>query len=271
MQDPRKLIVRAYDDARRSGKLDWRLMTAAVLKNRLLDLTNREFDEVHYGASTFMEFIARYPDLLSVDDRNFPPTVELHGSEAEQLSPPNGDLHPAPYHIRSDLWQAALDYSSGAHYVWDDEKQEARRSLGSEHLPLIDTVSYDLQRRWRREFLDNIKQPLNITEYEALEGEQWLQLHLGTSRLPARLVPHWNRFFRDSVLRFLRNWFSHSGLQVPDDLVSTLSRRSATTPSETEKLRELVISTARMMTHKELSELKLPSEAVLRATKRRDQ
>ena len=85
MQDPQQLISRAYQQARRSGKPDWHRMTAAVLKNRLLEITSREFNEARYDASNFMEFVSRYPELLSVDDSEFPPVVTLRGSEADRL------------------------------------------------------------------------------------------------------------------------------------------------------------------------------------------
>ena len=39
----RHLIMQAFEVARRSGRPDWHTMTVAVLKNRLLNLTNRSF------------------------------------------------------------------------------------------------------------------------------------------------------------------------------------------------------------------------------------
>ena len=125
MQDAQQLIVRAYKEARHSGKPDWRRMTTAVLKNRLLDLTGRDFDETDYGASSFMGFVSRYPDMLQVDDSVFPPIVELYGMEADRLPSAGDEYTPTAYHIRSDLWQAALDYSSGMQYVWDLNTEES--------------------------------------------------------------------------------------------------------------------------------------------------
>ena len=271
MQDPQNLIVRAFQEAHHSGKPQWRKMTIAVLKNRLLDLTGRDFDEASYGASSFMDLVLRYPDMLQVDDSVFPPVVELYGAEGDRLSSTDDDHKTTYYHIRSDLWRAVLDYSSGMKYVWDFDKNQARPSQGSELSPVIDTTTADIQRLWRQQFLDEVKQPLNLSLTEMRESDEWLQLQLGTSHLPARLIPRWNRFFRDKVLDHLRSWFSGAGIAVPDDMVSSARSRKGSSPSETENLRELVISVAHEMTHDELSELKLPSEAVLRATKRRRQ
>ena len=164
-----------------------------------------------------------------------------------------------------------LDYSSGTQYVWDLDKKEATPSQGSEHSPIIDTITADMQREWRQQFLDEAKQVLSLTDTETRQSDEWVELHLGTSQLPVRLVPRWNRFFRDNVLGHLRGWFSSAGLDAPEDMVSSSIRHKESRPSETEDLRELVISVARQMTHEELSELKLPSEAVLRATKRHKQ
>ena len=269
MLDPRQLIARAYEDARLAGKPDWRFMTSAVLKNRLLDLTDREFAEGRYGASNFMGFISRYPEMLRIDDSQFfPPIVEFYDSQSDGQSSEDSDAQPTAYHIRSDLWQAVLDYSSGARYVWDDENEEARPSLGSENYLEIDTVTADLQREWRRKFLSENTKSLDLTNPEIQDTEEWIQQYLGTSRLPTRLVPHWNSFFRDMVLTFIRNWFSSSGLKSPDDLVLPVRRGYSIKASETEELREFVISAARLMTDKELSELKLPSKVLLRVSKR---
>ena len=267
LQDPQHLIASSYQEARRSGKRDWRRMTTAVLKNRLLDLTGRSFTEAQYGASSFMDFVSRYPNMLQVDDSVFPPIVELHGAEADRLSPADSDYTSTTYHIRSDLWQAVLDYSSGTTYVWDLDRKEARPTQEFDPNPIVDTVTADIQRQWRQEFLDDVTRSLELTHTEVGQTSEWIRLQLGTSRLPTQLIPMWNRFFRDKVLAHLHRWFSESGLEPPDDIASSVSKRLASSPSETEKLRELVLSVVRKMTHEELSGLSLPSEAVLRATK----
>ena len=66
-------------------------MTIAVLKNRLLDLTAREFTEARYGATSFKDFVSHYPDILQLDDSVFPPVVELCGVEADRMSSTDDD------------------------------------------------------------------------------------------------------------------------------------------------------------------------------------
>ena len=267
MQDAQQLIVRAYKEARHSGKPDWRRMTTAVLKNRLLDLTGRDFDETDYGASSFMGFVSCYPDMLQVDDSVFPPIVELYGVEADRLPSAGDEYTPTAYHIRSDLWQAALDYSSGMQYVWDLNTKEARPAQGIESSPIIGTVTFDLQKQWRHEFRDIVAGLLELTDADMNQTDEWIRLQLGTARLPSRLIPRWNRFFRDKVRDHLREWFSDAELEPPDNMVSSAGRRVASGSSKTEELRALVVSVVRKMTHEELSALSLPGEAVLRATR----
>ena len=269
MQDPEQLILAAYEVARRSGKPDWQSMTTAVLKNRLLEITDREFDEARYGVANFMEFVSQFPDLLLVDVSEFPPIVELRDSERHLLpSIQDGDT-PTVYHIRSDLWSAALDYSSGTKYLWDVDTDESRPVQGSETGPIIDTIDADIQRRWRQEFLEERTESFDLSDAEINQVSDWVDLLLGTSHLPEQLVHPWNHFFRDHVLGHLRGWFSKNGITHPRDLVSKPGQRPTKGTTATDELREFVISVARQMTHEELSQLKLPAESVLRTTKRR--
>ena len=48
-------------------------MSVAVLKNRLLDLTDREFRESDYGAATFLEFVRLESAILDIDVNYTPP------------------------------------------------------------------------------------------------------------------------------------------------------------------------------------------------------
>jgi hypothetical protein len=90
--DPRKLIRAAFKMARDRGKPDWRRMTTAVLKNRMLLLSERSFHERTYGASTFLAFIPQFDDLVKLDNTTWPPTVEY----VEDLSSSDGNPRPAP-------------------------------------------------------------------------------------------------------------------------------------------------------------------------------
>lgn len=70
----RELIRAAFEQARNSGKRDWSEMTAAVLKNRILDMTGREFSEDRYGSPSFIHLVRRVPDLLEIVNAR-PPTL----------------------------------------------------------------------------------------------------------------------------------------------------------------------------------------------------
>lgn len=52
LDDARELVLRAFAWARASGRENWRVMTVALLKNRLLDLTEKKFDESRWGAGS---------------------------------------------------------------------------------------------------------------------------------------------------------------------------------------------------------------------------
>ena len=268
VSDARALITRAFEEAYFSGKPDWRQMTTAVLKNRLLSLTDREFDESTYGAMSFMEFLTRFSEILRVDRSKFPPVVELQGDEWGFLSKNVEAGTGKPYRIRFDLWRAALDYSSGVRYGWDEDKNEARQLSGQERYPVIDTITAETQKEWRRQFLSENTRSMNLTQLEIEQSDEWLQLHLQTHRLPAKLVPHWNRFFRDKVLAHLENWFTQANVPQPRDLVTSVGHPIAGDASGADELRNLVMSVVQKMTCEELSNLELPAQAVLRATQK---
>jgi len=79
------LILAAFAQARTSGREDWRQMTVAVLKNRILSLTNRTFDERRWGAASFREFVDQFDDVVSPDTSTRPPIVELIGPDPHAL------------------------------------------------------------------------------------------------------------------------------------------------------------------------------------------
>ncbi len=280
MEDGRQLILQAFEQARDAGKPDWYRMTTAVLKNRLLALTGNTFDEAAYGAATFTGFMSEYDDLVDLDRSSFPPVVELRQMEPDmpvpvrnahspQHSPHRGAPSGRP-RVRSDLWRAALDYSSRTQYVWDEVEGKARPSRPGDDSPVIPTVSQGSHQEWREEFIADIESR-PITPEEEYQLDTWIQNQLPTSHLPRPLIGQWNGFLRDKVHRYLLDWFEDSGLEPPQDLfaASAVERppRQWSSSSDTEDLRQLVLRTVREMTDDELAQLSLPSRAVLRATK----
>ena len=263
MDEAQILLLRAYEKARLSGKPNWTSMTTAVLKNRLLALTDGTFDEAEYGASNFTEFVLQNQSILSLDRSVFPPLVEL--IETTSISHPPADVAVAEsgYRIRSDLWRAVLDYSSGTQYVWDVAASLAIPADKNDNERTIPTATQSVQRKWREAFRNTIEGTTNAEEESQINS--WIDRHLAASHLPDRLMAKWNDCFREHVRNHLLNWFSESDLNPPDDLISPFKRKSDVLSPETEGLREFVLSVIRTMTHEELTRLLLPPAAVLRS------
>ena len=68
----RGLVLQAFADAWAKGKEDWRTMQLSVLKNRLLQRTERRFREADYGADSLAELVRRLPDDLAIAKGRFP-------------------------------------------------------------------------------------------------------------------------------------------------------------------------------------------------------
>ena len=268
MEDARQLIRRAFEQARASGKPDWHRMTSAVLKNRLLSLTDNSFNEEEYGASTFMMFISKCSDLVDVDKSRFPPIVELRDSELEDLAPSHVDSTSSRPRIRSDLWQASLDYSSGTQYVWDLTDRMARPIRFGESSPTIPSVTQAVLQEWRQDFIDDQRKTDSISPEQESQVDFWITQHLPTSYLPSPLIPQWNGFLRDKVYEHLLSWFNDSEIDPPSDLISKGSERTTSRPSDTEALRRLILRVVGQMTERELAQLNLPPKAILRATRK---
>ncbi len=266
MEDATLLIQQAFERARISGKPDWPRMTTAVLKNRLLDLTGNTFNETEYGADTFTGFIFGYSDIVDIDKSKSPPIVALRHPELDSLAPGYVSSRPR---VRSDLWQAVLDYSSGREYVWDKLEKRARPSQDGDDgsTVAISGVTQAAHQQWREEFADTTRTSLTSEQKSRLDI--WIQAQLPTSHLPHHLIPQWNGFLRDKAYQHLKNWFDESGLEPPSDLITHPTERPTSRAPDTEALRQLVLRVVGEMTEYELAQLSLPSKAVLRATRSR--
>ena len=165
--DPHDLVRRAYLMAQKRGKSDWYRMTLAVLKNRLLDLTGRQFNETDYGAANFHEFIRQMPDLLVLDLNVFPPVAEIKwGREANKKAhlPEVGSLEKKTdgeseliYEgngIRSDLWTAIVDYRSEKVYVWDSDRRCVRIDEEGVEGDVLPTLDEEELYKWRNQFAE---------------------------------------------------------------------------------------------------------------------
>lgn len=260
-QDPRPLIKQAFDMARRSGK-DGRRMSLAVLKNRMLQLTRKQFQEVDYGATSFLALLQSVPDTVRIDATH-PVTIEL-------ISIPGGDHEiEAPTleskRIREDLWRAALDYSSGVRYLWDGVDGVARIAAEGEEGRILPSATREELALWRKEFVEQNANS-EFTDDERDRLRRWCDEAQSTYFLPGKLRGPWNGELKRRVRGRLEAWFLAQGLAVPSDLVvSTQPRVSEIVKESVEDLRNLVLRCVRAMTHEELRALSLPPAAVLRA------
>ena len=267
MEQPERLIIRAFEQARDAGKLDWSRMTTAVLKNRLLVLTNGEFRESDYGADTVSEFVARFGDVVALDETTRPPTVRLTETARDGVSAAGADPSAGSQRvrlwIRDDLWQAVIDRSGGKTYIWDAETLKARPGEATESNPAMPTIDEDVDKEWRRGFRDSLAP--DSDEFEMTRA--WADGLSPPYHLPRRLAPRWHGFLTRQVRQRLLEWFEREGVAPPSDFAVLAARRPRPDSDAAEALRQLALRTVREMTEEELSQLNLPLSAVLRAMK----
>ncbi|HEX2766792.1 MAG TPA: hypothetical protein VHR55_09190 [Candidatus Limnocylindria bacterium] len=106
--DPREMILAAFAAARASGKKDWRQMTTAVLKSRLMKLTDGSFDEGQYTKRGMRGFVAKFPDLVALDDHRTHPLVTLLWAGES----PRNEPAEAAYEVVPDEWRRSVRSSS---------------------------------------------------------------------------------------------------------------------------------------------------------------
>lgn len=274
MQEPRDLsvardlVVRAFDAARASGRGSWASMTAAVLKNRMLQLTAHSFDQHEFGFERFGDFLDNLPDLVDVDRTTMPPTVTFI-ADRSALALPQTEGSGRGARIRSDLWHAFVDYASGGPWVWDAAAGSARLGTDGDGLVRIPTMTFDDMAEVRKEFVDQCLAAGNRPDAERLR--KWASDGLGNFAIAADVRHEWNGFLKDVVIRRLRAFFQATGHSMPDDAlqgsVPTSYQRSRS-DDDADRLREMVGSVVRSMTTAELMALPLPAAAVLRSQTR---
>lgn len=262
----RGLIRDAFSAARHKGKPDWDRMTLAVLKNRLLDLTNKSFSESDFGALDLKQFVRQFPDLLELNDNVRHAEVQYLSGDSQD----NGDGPPTKITVRTDLWKAILDFSSGHRYVWDLEAKEARlNTLEDDSAYMLPIVTAEQMQEWRTGFADN-----NASgEKDEKLLSDWAIKHFPASSLPGLLRREWSNLLKDHVVEITSAWFAEKNIELPVDLVQSVPTpiRMSRATSELNALRQLVISCVSSMTRDELSELRLPPTALLRSKTMSDQ
>jgi hypothetical protein len=263
-----RLIEAAFGVARSQGRDDWRTMTDAVLKNRILDLTDRGFHERDWGATSFRGFLQLFSNLVDIDTTSRPALVRWIGEGGEEsplaVAGPSFQLGPHR-RIRDDLWTAVLDYSSGQTYYWNGEGAETgdggEGSNGNHRLPTLTREEFAV---WRAEFVDQAS-----AENPMAEGvlESWRDSEAGTAALPRPLRSVWIGELKGKVLSRVLDWFRQQKLDPPVDLVQDAAPHRPA-DARTEEIRELILKCVQVMSRPQLEELRLPADVVLRARTR---
>lgn len=284
----RTLVKAAFERALISGKPNWDEMTSAVLKNRLLDLTSRQFSEDRYGSPSFIHLVRRVPDLLQVVDDRPPfrlkirvPITEQAGTGtplessplpiADATLPAIAEGNWRNVRIRNDLWRAIMDNASGNTYVLDSDTGLARpKRVTDIGLPEFPTVSQQIVHSWRREFVESLAVPIKAEFADELGA--WVESNGRQSDLPRRVRGRWAAFTKRKVDQILRDWFREQGESPPQDLISVAqghvipSSEAIDEVVQARQLRDLIIHAVRTMTYEELVKISLPASVLLRSS-----
>lgn len=258
------LVLQAFGSARRRGKPDWYRMAPAVLKNRLLDVTDRRFDQSQYGVERFADLLPLLSELVALDTSSGQRIVELRpGARALLEEDDSGDDGPSRFRVRPDLWDAVLDFSSGVVWRWDAETGQALPSTeeatpDDERLP---TIAAELFAQWRHTFI--AEHAAEIPPDAIAAAEEWAELGRRSEMLPRSLRGKWFAFLKDRVVATLETWFAENGLAVPRDLREQAHPQRGRS-DHVEELRDFVIRCVRKMSPAELETLQLPASAAFR-------
>jgi len=261
-----ELIRAAFERACQSGNSEWRSMTAAVLKNRLLDLTERRFDESNWGAESFTGFLAQFGDVVELDLGSHPPEVRLLGADRADATSPSSMRRPLPElgprrRIRADLWDAVLDYS-GVRYVWDGQRavpvNEGSAVSSTELLPSLTREEF---KQWRTEF---VQRQCEGNPALAPRLNDWLEREQPLAALPAPLRISWVVELKGRVLKRLDSWFEGRGEPLPPAAIVGDESSSPGPEADDSALRERVLDAVRTMSREELETLQLPARVLLR-------
>ena len=228
-------------------------MDVGVLKNRILNLTNRGFRESDYGVTTFMEFVRSHSDILELDETRWPPAVTLKGVHEE----PELASEPVRRQVRPDLWRAVMDFSGDRRYVWDNDEGVAKPASDSAAGgPAMPTITVEQFTKWKRAFAASV----DDAEIDEL-FKDWVEKLRPTKLLAARVRHRWNDYLKEEVEKHLSAWFQEQKLPLPPDLVETWER---TVRSPDDELRRRLIACVRSMTMEELKRVQIPSSVLLR-------
>lgn len=267
LEGARELVLRAFAAAKASGRADWRRMTTAVLKNRLLDLTDRTFDEADWRVTTTREFVELLAPILALDVSTRPTTVILHpdvdvgGQELVVAVEPA--RRRGEWRIRQDLWEAVVDCVSGHAYLWDGMRAVPRspEELDGSAI-LLPTVTPDELSAWREAFATDLRPAVDADFQNELD--RWRQSPASSQMLPQRYRNRWYGVLKRHVRARLDEWFAERAVEPPADWIISSTPSRPLAGDETEHLRSVALRAVRMMTRAELERLELPVSVVAR-------
>lgn len=264
-----RLIVQAYEAAARKGKEDWHQMRGAVLKNRLLDITGQSFSERDYGANNFREFIEALGEVVAVDDSYEPYLLTLQPTYVAQIdSSPSTTRSKTKLFIRSDLWNAIVNYRRAPQWIWDTQSREAQPltdaiDVETGHVHVLPTWNAEQLRDWRSDFATKNDDGLEDSEAKTLW--KWASEGLSAYVLPVDLGERWNASVTERVRSQLEDFFQSNQLPLPDDFL--VDKSAVKTQTDVTQLREFVGRCIELMSEDELLHLPIPAYVAMRASR----
>lgn len=301
LDELRSLVVAAFDQARRgkSAAGNWHLMRSAVLKNRLIQITNGDFKNSEFGSKPMTDVAMLLPDLLQVHSTN--PTVfeflqpdlfevltatipedagtwqsndqEL-GAQQDRFALDHISFTSSDWEtvrVRDDLWRSILDYSSSTPTIWDAEQgiARARQLMDLPETPALPTLDKGELERWRLEYAETLK--AEVAHAEAEKIASWVTGSGALATLPKRFRAGWIELLKRRVADRLIEWFNSNSIPVPPDIFIRAEARGRTsdTPTmdevvRTRRLRGLLVSALQQMTYEEMSDLRIPASVLVR-------
>jgi hypothetical protein len=246
-------------------------MSIAVLKNRLLDMTDRQFTESRWGASSTRQFVELLDDVLDLDISTKPPTAILRDEVIVDTALPVATAESARrgggWRIRRDLWDAVMDFAGGNAYLWDGHLAVAFPPGETKGDPesVLPTLTSEEFAAWRRDFATDmfLKRPDDPSRAQIT---LWLESMGSSQLLPPPLRSRWYGVLKHHVRARLEEWFARRAEDPPRDMATTFTR-SARTSDSTEELRAMIIRAVGHMTRPEMEGLSLPVSVVVNLLK----
>lgn len=293
VDDIRALVLAAFEAAHRKKKPDWHQMTLAVLKNRLLQMTNGGFRVEDYAVETLAQFVGRVPDLVRFDAG--PPSrvwlteraLSQVQSKTQTFAPSAGekDVDWKSIRIRDDLWKGIVDFAGPELYVWDSVDQVVRPRRVTDGVEARDfpTLSAQEFEGWRADWVESIRGDLGGGAEQSLMSD-WADGSGRVTDLPPRLRGKYLEWFKKRITARLEQWFASHGLTLPEDIHVLTDARAISTASisgehvrnqsvrevvEEQRLRSNVTRAVGLMTFDELKSLQLPASVITRLLDRR--